>query len=95
VLDYQSIVRVYHRESRALRQGLAERYPAAGRELLNKDKGCSTAVRQNRHQLTRGGNVARKAGHGDDEGRIDGRRKTGYAFLDVHLMEKTSAETDG
>jgi hypothetical protein len=88
-------VRVYHRESRSLRQGFGERYPAAHRELLNKDKGRSTVGRQSRHQLTRGGNVARKARHGDDEGRIDGRRKTRYTFLDIHLMETTSAETDG
>jgi hypothetical protein len=95
VLRHQSVVRVYHRESRSLRQGFGERYPAARSELLNEDKGRRAVGRQSGHQLTRGGNITRKAGHGDDEGHIDGRRKTRYAFLDIHLMETTSAETDG
>jgi hypothetical protein len=95
VLRHQSVVRVYHRESRSLRQGFGERYPAARRELLNEDEGRSTVGRQSRRQLTRGCNVARKASHGDDEGCIDGRRKTRYAFLDVHLMKRASAEADG
>jgi hypothetical protein len=95
VLHHQSVMGVYHRESRSLRQGCGERYPAARRGLLNEDKGRGTVGRQSRRQLTRGGNVARKAGHRDDEGRIDGRGKTRYAFLDAHLMERASAEADG
>jgi hypothetical protein len=86
VLRHQSVVRVYHRESRSLRQRFGKWYPAARRELLNKDKGRSAVGRQSGHQLARGCNVARKAGDGDDEGRIDGRRKTRYAFLDVHCV---------